>query len=257
MSSGRDASVPEAALLSQQAGWLAPARGHLLRRVHIARRKRVLDLGSGTGSVMPELERRSGGSVIALDRSHAALATDPLRRSLHVAGDAVRLPFPDGTFDLIFSQITLLWVAPLADAIAEIWRGLTPGGVLVALEPDYGGMIEYPPEIAGRALWLAALERAGADPRVGRRLPGLLSTQGFDVQIGLFDTLGHADPARFSFLEGLPLTDGEAARLREIREAAQVLDGPWAEVAHLPFFLIRATKPEDPVVHREGARRPR
>ena len=245
MNGSHDASLPEAALLSQQARWLAPARGHLLRRVHIARRKRVLDLGSGTGSIMPELERRAGGSVIALDRSHAALATDPLRRSLRVAGDAVRLPFPDGTFDLIVSQITLLWVTPLACAIAEIWRGLMPGGVLVALEPDYGGMMEHPPEIASRALWLAALERAGADPLIGRRLPGMLGAQGFDVQVGLFDTLGRADPARFSFLEGLPLTGEETAQLRKIREAAQALDGPWAEVAHLPFFLIRATKPQN------------
>jgi SAM-dependent methyltransferase len=159
-----------------------------------------------------------------------------------VAGDAVRLPFCDASLDLIFSQLSLLWISPLAQAIAEIRRALMPGGVLVALEPDYGGMIEHPPEVRTRELWLDGLSRAGADPYVGRKLPGLLARQGFSVQVGLFDTLGPADSARFDFLAELPLTPAERERLRRVQDAAQHLSGPWATVAHLPFVLIRATK---------------
>ncbi len=64
----------------------------------------------------------------------------------------------------------------LASAIKEIYRVLQPKGMLVAIEPDYGGMIEYPPEIATGDLWIAALSRAGADPCIGRKLPSILHT---------------------------------------------------------------------------------
>ncbi len=244
MDSELDLSLPEAALVEQQAEWLAPARSQLLRRVHVARRNCVLDLGTGYGVVVPELRRRSRGRVVALD-----LALEALRSWRHprgvskLAGDATHLPVADGTFDLLFSQITLLWVSPLALAVSEIWRVLQPGGALVALEPDYDGMIEHPPEIRSRSLWINGLTRAGADPWVGRKLPGLLAARGFEVHISLFDTLFPPAPSRFDYLEDLPLTPEERSRLAEIKAAAGARSGPWSQVAHLPFFLIRAYKP--------------
>ena len=63
-------------LLTEQAAWLAPARARLLRRVAIAHRQRVLDLGAGPGAVTPELVRRSGGLVVALDVDLDALQTN-------------------------------------------------------------------------------------------------------------------------------------------------------------------------------------
>ena len=65
---------PSAELLRRQAAWLAPARARLLRRAEIARRRRVLDLACGPGTVVEELVQRSGGSVVALDCSRTALA---------------------------------------------------------------------------------------------------------------------------------------------------------------------------------------
>lgn len=230
--------------LIRQAQWLAPARARLLRRVHIARRRRILDLGTGYGSVVPELVRRGGGAVIALDRQLGALQASPdhFTDACRIVGDATSLPFGKDTFDLIFSQLVLLWVLPLPKAIQEIWRVLQPGGALVALEPDYGGLIEYPPDIACQTLWLKGLERAEADPLVGRKLPGLLAAQGFRVHVSLFDTLTPPDPARFALLAGLPLTDEERRKLEEIKTRSRSLSSPWAQIAHLPFVLITAIK---------------
>ncbi len=228
-----------------QAAWLAPARAQLLRQVGVGRRRRALDLGTGYGAVVPELVRRSRGPVVALDRVFRALSKG---RDFHgaerVAGDAVTLPFASGTLDLVFTQLALLWVAPLTSAIAEVARVLRPGGALVALEPDYGGMVEYPLEIASRELWMKGLERAGADPLVGRKLPGLLARAGFEVRVSLFNTLVEPSPTRFAFLQDLPLTGEERAQLAAIQRAAAAPAVAWAQVAHLPFMLVAAIKRE-------------
>ena len=125
----------------------------------------------------------------------------------------MRLPFADSAFDLIFTQLALLWINPVEQALDEIHRVMLPGGALVALEPDYGGLIEYPPEIAAREVWMNALERAGADPLTGRKLPGMLAARGFAVNVGLFDTLYAPSAARFDFLRDLPLTTTETLTL--------------------------------------------
>ncbi|MGC9467966.1 MAG: methyltransferase domain-containing protein, partial [Anaerolineae bacterium] len=194
-------ALPDAPLLEQQTDWLAPARSQLLRRAHIARRTAVLDLGTGHGAVVPELVRRSRGLVIALDRDLAGLREEAaFAGACRLGADARHVPIVDGALDLILSQLTLLWVSPLELAIAEIWRTLGPEGALLALEPDYGGMIEHPPEIRSRELWLRGLARAGADPYVGRKLPGLLADQGFEVHVSLFDSLVEPKLERFDFL---------------------------------------------------------
>lgn len=238
------AACPPHELLRQQAAWLAPMRSRLLRRVGIAHRCRVLDLGAGYGAVTPELERRSGGQVVALDYDLLPLAAADatFEGAPRVCGSAAQLPFPPAFFDLVFCQCTLLWTAPLFRALAEIWRVLQPGGVLLALEPDYGGLIEHPPALVTRALWLAALRRAGADPFIGRRLPALLAEQGFEVRADLLTELLPPAPERFALLRGLPLRRYEQRALHRIEQHAARQTGPWAQVAHLPFVLVTATR---------------
>ncbi|MBN2391853.1 MAG: methyltransferase domain-containing protein [Anaerolineae bacterium] len=238
--------LPGPEMLAQQAEWLEPARGRLFRRVGIAHRRRVLDLGAGYGAVTGELVRRAGGPVVALDCAVEALREGgaAFGGASRTGGDARRLPFADAAFDLVFTQLTLLWVQPVTRALDEVCRVLRPGGALVALEPDYGGMIEHPPEIAARELWLSALERAGADPLIGRRLPELLAARGFTVNVGLFESLYAPSTARFDFLRDLPLTAMEAEALEAVEMGAMGRRSPWAQIAHLPFFLVTALKLE-------------
>jgi SAM-dependent methyltransferase len=232
-------------LLNAQAEWLAPARGRLLRRVGVAHRGRTLDLGAGYGAVTAELVRRCHGPVIALDRDLNSLCESPVpfAGAGRVAGDGRQLPFPRASFDLVFTQCVLMWIPDLGQVVAEIWRILQPGGVLIALEPDYGGLIEWPETTAVRDIWLAALARDGADPFTGRKLPHLLAEQGFNTRINLLDELQPPAAARFDFLQTLPLTAEEDARVTAVARQAARLTHEWEQTAHLPFFLITAEKP--------------
>jgi hypothetical protein len=109
--------------------------------------------------------------------------------------------------------------------------------VLVAIEPDYGGVVEYPPEIAARDLWLNALTRAGADPCIGRKLPSILRQTDWKVEVNLLDRLMPPSPTRFALLEELPLTDEEKISLSQIKAADAAL-AESAKVVHLPMFII-------------------
>jgi SAM-dependent methyltransferase len=235
-------NLPSAELLRQQAEWLAPARARALRRAGIGQKRKVLDLACGYGSVTEELLRRSGNDVVALDCRQDALVEYPqsVAGADRVCGDAIRLPFADSTFDLVFCQFTFLWI-DARSAIKEIYRVLQSKGMLVAIEPDYGGMIEYPPEIATRDLWLNALTRAGADPCIGRKLPGMLEQTGFRIEIDLLDRLMPPSPTRFVFLEELPLTGEEKSTLVQIETADAAL-ATSAKAVHLPLFIIIGEK---------------
>jgi SAM-dependent methyltransferase len=238
----RNASQPSAELLKYQAEWLAPARSRLLRHISVAHRRRILDLGAGAGIVTGELVRRGRDLVVALDLNYQGLYEIEIKKGLSkVAGDGSALPFSSASFDLAFCQCTLMWIQPLLPAVSSLWRVLEPGGVLVSLEPDYGGLIEYPRETTLRDIWLSALERSGADPFVGRRLPGMLRDAGFSVNVELLERLYPPSPLRFSFFEGMPLTEGERESVELARLAASQIPGS-RQIAHLPYFLITAKK---------------
>jgi SAM-dependent methyltransferase len=234
-------SLPPRSLLEQQAGWLAAARARLLRKADIARRQCVVELAAGWGSATAELQRRSGGWVLALDGNLAAMrrARSNAASAAHLVCDARRLALADACCELVFVQCALGWINPPAAAIGEAVRILAPQGVLAAIEPDYGGMMEWPPEVATASLWQAGLARSGADPQIGRKLPALLSDAGLDVDVLLLDRLEPPADERFELLAGLDLTDAERSELDRIQRAAQ--DCPRA-VVHLPFWLVLGTK---------------
>ena len=236
-------SSPSARLLEHQASWLAPVRAGLLRRAAIAHRHTILDLGAGPGAVTAELARRGGGLVAAMDRLQEPLYEVSLSPALvRIVGDARSMPFANRSFELIFSQFTLLWVGKLVEAIGEMWRILSPGGEFCAIEPDYLGLIEYPPSIALADVWRSALSRCGAVCDVGRRLPGLLENQGFDVSVRLVDHLWPPSPLRFEMLRELPLEQEELVILAAAEARAAELEG-WQQIAHLPLFIINARRP--------------
>ncbi|MFC7329296.1 demethylmenaquinone methyltransferase [Marinactinospora rubrisoli] len=130
----------------------------------------VLDLAAGTGTSSESFTAR-GARVIACDFSLGMLRVGAQRRGgasrrgvTLVAGDALRLPFADETFDAVTISFGLRNVADTAQALRELRRVTKTGGRLVVCEFSH--------------IPVAALDRLyghylmGALPLIARRITG-------------------------------------------------------------------------------------
>jgi demethylmenaquinone methyltransferase/2-methoxy-6-polyprenyl-1,4-benzoquinol methylase len=104
---------------------------------------RVLDVATGTGDLAIELARRvvPGGEVVGSDFSEAMLARARVKpkpaggAELRFEwGDALELPYADGTFDAATVGFGARNFSDLARGLAEMVRVVRPGGRVVVLE---------------------------------------------------------------------------------------------------------------------------
>ncbi|HDH57237.1 MAG TPA: class I SAM-dependent methyltransferase [Bacteroidetes bacterium] len=106
----------------------------LLPEGHIPR---ILDIGCGTGIILPELARRTGGEICAMDN---LLQDRSLRGMMELEGisahlataDLLHLPYASDSFEAVLAISVLEHIEALAEACGEIHRVLKPGGIVVA-----------------------------------------------------------------------------------------------------------------------------
>jgi len=109
---------------------------------------RVLDLCCGTGDMTFALKRQAGSGsaqIVGLDFSHAMLERAARKSNGNsprwIEADALRLPFPDASLDLVTSAFGFRNLADYDAGLREIVRVLRPGGEMGILEcaaPDGG-----------------------------------------------------------------------------------------------------------------------
>ena len=127
------AGVAEAVLSRALAGDHTPYRW--LARAVSADATVVVDLACGSGPVSRELAQPRR-TVVGLDLSADELALAVERGpGPWLRADALRLPFRDGSVDVVTSSMGLVVVTPLEQVLAEVARVLRPGGVLAAIAP--------------------------------------------------------------------------------------------------------------------------
>ena len=106
----------------------------------IAPRKgmKILDLAAGTGASSIKL-REAGAEVVSCDFSVGMLRVGKRRHPELdlIAGDALRLPFTDDTFDVVTISWALRNVNDVTVALKEMLRVTRPGGRLVVLEQSH------------------------------------------------------------------------------------------------------------------------
>jgi SAM-dependent methyltransferase len=129
------------------------------RRLGVGPGDRLLDVGCGAGRHAYEAVRR-GARVVAYDldttevKDTATLLTamvesgetHPAGSGSAVNGDALNLPFADGSFDRVIAAEVLEHIPADTPAIAELARVLRPGGTLAVTVPRWG------PELVNWAL---------------------------------------------------------------------------------------------------------
>ncbi len=97
--------------------------------------QRILDLAAGTGTSSLPFER-AGATVIPADFSLGMLRVGHRRQPglPFVAGDALHLPFRDGSFDAVTISFGLRNLSDRDQGLAEMRRVVRPGGRLVICE---------------------------------------------------------------------------------------------------------------------------
>lgn len=75
-------------------------------------------------------------------------------------GDAYHLPFPDASFDAAHCERVLMHLDDPTAALREMRRVVRPGGRVVAVEPDWGGLrIDHPDRAALDLIYVRNVRR--------------------------------------------------------------------------------------------------
>jgi SAM-dependent methyltransferase len=145
---------------------ILPGAVALLPWVGLTEGEVVLDVGAGTGALMPVIRSAAPGvSVAAVDASTEMLrVAHSERRVPSVVGDAMSLPVAAATVDVVLLAYVLFHLADPLLALEEAHRVLRPAG-RVATVTWAAERVEE-----AQKLWDEALADAGAPPLPPRRV---------------------------------------------------------------------------------------
>jgi SAM-dependent methyltransferase len=177
--------------------WTKELARHLLDFAEFAPDGRLLDVGTGTGSLARAMAMRwPSRRITGLDISepYVAYARTQIKAAQleYQIGDAASLQFGDGAFAGVTAQLVLNFVPNANAALREMCRVTRRGGKVAAAVWDFRGGLVYQ-----RLFWDTA---AGIDPRAAdardRLFGGALALP--DGLLKLFADAGLADVERGS-----------------------------------------------------------
>ena len=218
-----------------------PYAKDMARRVSLVEPSRLLEIAAGTGVVTREMARTlpSSVSIIASDLNQAMLdhagRVGTVRPVEWRQADAMRLPFPDQSFDAVVCQFGAMFFPDKGKAFSETPRVLRPGGAFIFNVWDRIGENDFA-DIVTEALealfpldpprFLARTPHGYHDPSV---IAQDLANGGFDgePQFATLEARSRADSPRtpaVAYCHGTPLRNEieayGAARLDEATDIA-------------------------------------
>ena len=144
----------------------------------------VLDVGTGTGAILPYLASKlDGGKAIGVDfsgamieRANARIRKHGLRNAEAVVGDVTGLKYPDAHFDAALATFAFTSFPEPEKAMREVARVLKPGARFSVLDTG------KPPGKAGlRYRYLKAVMWRAGFTDISLDVPGFLRKSGFRV----------------------------------------------------------------------------
>jgi ubiquinone/menaquinone biosynthesis C-methylase UbiE len=106
---------------------------------------RVLDVGCGPGPLTSELARRVGADhIVAADPSpgFVAVCAERVPGADVQLAPAETLPWPDGSFHAVLSQLVVSFLNDADAGLREMRRVVRADGVVAACTWDYGGEMQ-------------------------------------------------------------------------------------------------------------------
>lgn len=176
--------------LREQAEYFKEYRHALYEKVNLKSKKKILDIGCGTGVITKDIALRTDGYVTGIDVDgeklvHARQLVRDIPRITLVKADCQQLPFADDTFDLVVFCLVLMYVNDKQKAVTEMVRVAKKGGTILAtMEPDYASTVHYP-ENSALPLFFKNMEEFGADLYMGRKLRYIFGKAGLKTEIGI------------------------------------------------------------------------
>lgn len=240
------------------------AADELLERLSMVKRRfeSALDLGCGHSYLADQLRAR--GIAVTCADSGWRFADD------HggVQCDEDRLPFSDGTFDLVVSVGAFDTVNDLPGALVLIRRALRPDGLLLAAFAGAGSL-----PCLRSAMLAADRQQGGASPRIHpqidvRAAGDLLTRAGFALQVADTDAIDVRFSSLFDLIHDLrgmagtnilaarsrkPLSRAATAAAFEDFERQADADGKTAERFDIIYLTGWAPAPDQPRAAARGS----
>lgn len=236
-----------------------PALDPLFKPLELGPGMRLLDVGSGPGHTTLEMARRVGPArrVVGVDINADFVAAATRRARAHgLHAEFVRaafppLPFTDRSFERVLCKNVLEYVDSAMDTMAEMARVAAAGAIVVAIDSDWDMLaLELAPSAQALSdrIIAAARKHAVNQPRIGRRLYGLMRRAGLDeVKVSIFagaDTTGQRAMMLRQSLARYARDSGEVG-VAEVERWLGAVDEAIASGEYmfmLPQFVARGVK---------------
>lgn len=223
---------------TNSAGYLLP---------HLRPGLRLLDIGSGPGTITADLARLVAPSTVtALEANEEAMdltRTECEKQGLwldYVVGDVHALEFEDDSFDVVHAHQVLQHVADPVQALREMRRVCRPDGIVAVRDADYHGFTWYPenPRLdRWMELYQTAARSNGGEPDAGRRLLAWANEAGFSEVSPSADSWLFATPPDRDYWGSMwerrilesALTDQLLAQDLSTRGELEEISAAWAQ----------------------------